>query len=50
MPVLLTREDKFATWLRAEPAEAMTLARQYPPEWMRIVQKGFTKQDMLEAA
>ncbi len=50
MPVLLTTEDDFATWLNGTPTEAMSLARQYPPEGMRIVQEGFTKQDMLEAA
>ena len=50
MPVLLTTEDEFATWLNGTPTEAMSLARQYPPECMRIVQEGFTKQDMLEAA
>jgi putative SOS response-associated peptidase YedK len=26
------------TWLRGSPEEAMTLAREYPPEQMRIVQ------------
>jgi len=50
MPVLLTSEDEFDTWLNGTPTEAMSLARQYPPECMRIVQEGFTKQDMLEAA
>ena len=35
--------------LRAEPAEAMTLARQYPPECMRIVQEGLEKEDRLAA-
>ena len=50
MPVLLTTEDEFATWLNGTPTEAMSLARQYPSECMRIVQEGFTKQDMLEAA
>ena len=50
MPVLLTEETEFSTWLNNTPTEAMSLARQYPPECMRIVQEGFTKQDMLEAA
>ena len=49
MPVLLTTEDEFSTWLRAEPAEAMALARQFPPESMRIVQEGFEKEDQLAA-
>ena len=50
MPVLLTTEDEFATWLNGTPTDAMSLARRYPPECMRIVQEGFTKQDMFEAA
>ena len=50
MPVLLTSEEEFATWLNGTPTEAMSLARQYPRECMRIVQEGVTKQDMLEAA
>ena len=32
MPVLLTTEDEFATWLNGTPTEVMSLARQYPPE------------------
>ena len=31
------------------PAEALTLAREYPPGQMRIVQDGFKKQDLLAA-
>jgi len=50
MPVLLTREEEFATWLRGSTDEALALARQYPPEQMRIVQEGFDKQDLLVAA
>ena len=49
MPVLLTSEEEFDTWLHAEPAEAMTLARQYPPEHMTIVQEGFEREDRLAA-
>ena len=41
MPVLLTREEEFETWLRAPAEEALALAREYPPEQMRIVQEGF---------
>ena len=40
MPVLLTREEEFETWLRGSTDEALSLAREYPPEQMRIVQKG----------
>ena len=50
MPVLLTREEEFDTWLRAPVDEALALAREYPPEQMRIVQEGFEKEDLLKAA
>jgi putative SOS response-associated peptidase YedK len=50
MPVLLTSEEEFDTWLRGSAEEAFALARQYPPERMRIVREGFAKQDLLEAA
>jgi putative SOS response-associated peptidase YedK len=50
MPVLLTREEEFDTWLRAPVDEALALARAYPPEQMRIVQEGFEKEDLLAAA
>jgi len=50
MPVLLTREEEFEAWLRAPAEEAMTLAREYPPQQMRIVQEGLEKEDLLAAA
>ena len=50
MPVLLTREDEFETWLRGPPDEAFALAREYPAAEMRIVQEGLDKEDMLKAA
>ena len=50
MPVLLTREEEFETWLHASTEEAFALAREYPPEQMRIVQEGFEKEDLLDAA
>jgi putative SOS response-associated peptidase YedK len=43
MPVLLTREEEFETWLRGSPDEAFALAREYPAERMRIVQEGLDK-------
>ena len=49
MPVLLTREEEFDTWLRGSADEAFALAREYPPEKMRIVQEGFKKEDLLAA-
>ena len=50
MPILLTREDEFEAWLSGAPADALPLAREYPPGPMRIVQEGFKKQDMLAVA
>jgi putative SOS response-associated peptidase YedK len=50
MPVLLTQEDEFDTWLNGAPHVAFALAQQYPPGQMRIVQEGFNKQDRLQAA
>lgn len=49
MPVILTREEEFDTWLRASPEEALALGRQYPPDEMRIVQEGLEKEDLLAA-
>jgi putative SOS response-associated peptidase YedK len=50
MPLLLSGEDAFATWLGGSPDEALALVREYPPERMRIVQVGFGKQNQLGAA
>jgi len=50
MPVLLTQEEEFETWLSGAPQKALTLAREYPPGQMRIVQAGLTKQDRLDVA
>jgi putative SOS response-associated peptidase YedK len=50
MPVLLTREEEFAIWLKGSTDEALTLACEYPQEQMRIVQESLTKQDQLLAA
>jgi putative SOS response-associated peptidase YedK len=47
MPVLLTREDEFETWLTGSPDDAMALAQEYAPDQMRIVQEGFDKEDLL---
>ena len=49
MPVLLSEEAEFETWLSGSPAEALTLARSYDPGAMRIVQSGFEKKDLLAA-
>jgi putative SOS response-associated peptidase YedK len=50
MPVLLTREEEFETWLTGSTDEALALAREYPPESMDIVQEGFFKEDRLDIA
>lgn len=47
MPVLLSKEDEFETWLSGSPSEAFTFARSYDPAAMRIVQSGFDKEDLL---
>ena len=49
MPVILTREHEFETWLHGSRNEVLGLARQYPPEMMQIVQEGREKKDLLAA-
>jgi len=49
MPVLLSEEADFETWLSGSPAEAFALARSFDPRAMRIVQSGFEKKDLLAA-
>jgi hypothetical protein len=36
--------------LKAPAAEALALAKEYPPDEMRIVQEGLKKEDLLLAA
>lgn len=50
MPVLLSEEAEFETWLSGSRAEAFALARSLDPAAMRIVQSGFEKKDLLEAS
>jgi putative SOS response-associated peptidase YedK len=50
MPVLLTDESEFETWLKAPLEEAYGLVRSYDPEHMRIVQSGKDKRDLMGAA
>ena len=38
MPVLLTREEEFETWLSGSPDDALGVAHEYEPDQMRIVQ------------
>ena len=47
MPVLLTREVEFETWLTGSPEEAFALTREHPPEQRRIVLEGFEKNALL---
>jgi putative SOS response-associated peptidase YedK len=49
MPVLLTKEQEFESWLSGSSDDAFALAREYPPDKMRIVQEGFMKEDLLAA-
>ncbi len=49
MPVLLSREEEFETWLSGTTDEAMALARSFAPELMREVQAGAAKEDLLAA-
>ena len=49
MPVLLTQEEEFESWLRGSPDEAFALAREYPADQMRIVQEGLDKEDLQRA-
>ena len=47
MPVLLTRPGEFDVWMRGPVQEAMSLAREYPPDQMQIVQTSYEKEDQL---
>lgn len=47
MPVLLKTEEDFDVWLHGNEEEALSLARPYPAERMRIVQKGSARKDLL---
>jgi putative SOS response-associated peptidase YedK len=49
-PVLLTEEDQFATWLTGPAEEALSLIKTSDPERMQIVQSGFEKKDLQQAA
>jgi hypothetical protein len=47
MPVLLSGEDQFETWLSGPVEEAFALARSFDPGAMRVVQSGKEKEDLL---
>jgi len=50
MPVVLASDADREIWLHGTPNEAIELARQHPPERMRIVQSGYEKRDLLDAS
>jgi putative SOS response-associated peptidase YedK len=50
MPVVLASEADRNAWLHGTPEDAFALAQQYPPQQMRIVQSGYEKRDLLDAA
>lgn len=47
MPVLLSTDEEFETWLIGSTDDAFALARSFPADAMRIVQSGFEKKDLL---
>lgn len=47
MPVLLTTEAEFETWLNGSVEDALGLVREYPPDKMRIAQEGAEKEDRM---
>lgn len=47
MPVLLSGEDQFETWLSGSSAEAFNLATSFDPARMRIVQSGTDREALL---
>jgi putative SOS response-associated peptidase YedK len=48
MPVLLSSEVEFETWLSGPTHLAFKLLKKYPSELMRIVQSGADKKDLME--
>jgi putative SOS response-associated peptidase YedK len=50
MPVLLSNENDFETWLTGTPGQAYGLVRTYPADAMHIVQSGREKLDLLGEA
>jgi putative SOS response-associated peptidase YedK len=48
MPVLLSKDEDFDTWMNGSADDAFALAQEYPPDQMRFVQAGFEKKDLLQ--
>ena len=49
MPVLLSGDDEFDTWLYGSTKDAFALARSYRADAMKIVQAGSQRKDLLTA-
>ena len=49
MPVLLTAEQDFDTWMLGSPEDAFALARSYPEAGMRRAGEGFDRRDVVGA-
>lgn len=49
MPVLLSGDDEFDTWLHGSTKDAIALARSYRADEMKIVQAGSERKDLLAA-
>ena len=49
MPVLLTSEQDFDTWMLGSPEEAFSLVRPYPEAGMRIAGEGLDRRDVVGA-
>lgn len=47
MPMLLSKEAEFETWLSGTSAEAFALAKSFDSNAMRIVQSGKDKEELL---
>lgn len=47
MPVVLSTDEQFDTWLNGSTKEAFALARSFPADEMHVVQAGQDKKDML---
>ena len=48
--MLLTTEEECSTWLTGTPEEAFGVIKTSDPERMHIVQSGFDKEDLTQAA
>jgi len=47
MPVLLSTEEAYETWINGSTDQVFELLREYPPDKMKMVQEGFEKRDLL---